>query len=135
MPFYTYVCQDCRRKFDVYMAYSEYGQKVVSCKFCESQNVTRAINRVRMLRSDESRLEGMADPSSLEGLDEDPRALGKMMREMSKQVGEDMPPEFDDVVDRLEKGQSPEDIEKEVPGLGDAAGADSLDSGDSLDSL
>jgi putative FmdB family regulatory protein len=128
MPFYTYVCQDCRRKFDVFMAYSEYGQKVVACKYCQSQNVKRAINRVRVLRSDESRLENMADPSSLEGLDEDPRALGKMMREMSKQVGEDMPPEFDEVVDRLETGQSPEEIEKEVPSIGEEPGGDSLDS-------
>jgi putative FmdB family regulatory protein len=132
MPFYTYVCQDCRRKFDVFLTYSEYGQKAVACKFCQSQNVKRAINRVRMLRSDENRMESMADPASLEGLDEDPRALGKMMREMSKQVGEEMPPEFDDVVDRLEKGQSPEEIEKEVPGLGDETGAGSMDADDSL---
>jgi len=130
MPFYTFVCQDCRRKFDVFMAYSEYGQKAVACKYCQSLNVKRAINRVRVLRSDESRLETMADPSALEGLDDDPRALGKMMREMSKQVGEEMPPEFDDVVDRLEKGQSPEDIEKEVPGLGDESAGASLDSSD-----
>jgi putative FmdB family regulatory protein len=132
MPFYTYVCQDCRRKFDLFMAYSEYGQKAGACKFCQSQNVKRAINRVRVLRSDESRMESMADPSSLEGLDDDPRALGKMMREMSKQVGEEMPPEFDDVVDRLEKGQSPEDIEKEVPSLGDESGGAGLDSPDLL---
>ncbi len=132
MPFYTYVCQDCRRKFDIFMAYSEYGQKAVTCKYCQSLNVKRAINRVRVLRSDESRLESMADPSSLAGLDDDPRALGKMMREMSKQVGEEMPAEFDDVVDRLEKGQSPEDIEKEVPGLGDESGAGGMDSADLL---
>ena len=88
------------------------------CKYCQSENVLRAINRVRVLRSDESRMESMADPSSLEGLDDDPQALGKMMRQMSKEVGEEMPPEFDEVVDRLEKGQSPEDIEKEVPNLG-----------------
>ncbi len=130
MPFYTYICQDCRRKFDVYLTYAEYGQKTVECKYCRSQNVRRAINRVRALRSDDSRLESMADPGSLEGLDEDPRALGKMMRQMSHEVGEEMPPEFDEVVDRLEKGQSPEDIEKELPDLGkegDAGGDDSLE--------
>jgi hypothetical protein len=32
-------------------------------------------------------------------------------------LGEELPPEFDEVVDRLEKGQSPEEIEKEVPSL------------------
>ena len=124
MPFYTYICQDCRRKFDIFMSYSEYGQKPVECKYCHSQNVQRAINRVRMLRSDENRLESMADPGNLEGLDEDPRALGKMMRQMSKEVGEEMPPEFDEVVDRLEKGQSPDDIEKELPELGNETGSD-----------
>ena len=40
-------------------------------------------------------------------------------------MGEDLPPEFDEVVDRLEAGQSPEDIEKAIPALGgDADGED-----------
>jgi hypothetical protein len=73
-------------------------------------------------RSDDSRLENLADPSNLAGLEDDPRALGRMMRTMSHEVGEEMPPEFDEVVDRLEKGQSPEDIERELPELGDVAG-------------
>ncbi len=127
MPFYTYVCKDCRRKFDVFMSYSEYGQKLVACKYCKSENVLRAINKVRMLRSDESRMETIADPGSLEGLDEDPRALGRMMRQMSHEVGEEMPPEFDEVVNRLEKGQSPEDIEKELPELGEMGGGPGSD--------
>jgi uncharacterized protein (DUF433 family) len=33
-------------------------------------------------------------------------------------MGEDLPPEFDDVVDRLEAGQSPEEIESALPDLG-----------------
>jgi hypothetical protein len=40
-----------------------------------------------------------------------------MMRRLGKEAGDELPPEFDEVVDRLEKGQSPEEIEKEVPGL------------------
>jgi hypothetical protein len=35
-----------------------------------------------------------------------------------------LPAEFNDVVDRLEKGQSPEDIEKEMPDLGSGMGED-----------
>jgi hypothetical protein len=66
----------------------------------------------------------MADPANLEGLDEDPRALGRMMREMSGELGEDMGPEFHEVVNRLEAGQSPEDIEKALPDIGGDAGPD-----------
>ena len=42
------------------------------------------------------------------------------MRKMGKEMGEELPPEFDEVVDRLEMGQSPEDIEKDLPDLGSA---------------
>ena len=44
------------------------------------------------------------------------------MRRMSRELGEDMGPEFDEVVDRLEKGQSPEEIEKDLPDLGSEVG-------------
>jgi len=50
--------------------------------------------------------------------------MGRMMRKMGSELGEEMPPEFDDVVDRLEKGQSPDEIEKEMPDLGGEAAAE-----------
>jgi hypothetical protein len=74
-------------------------------------------------KSEESRLEDLADPSALAGLEDDPKALGKMMRRMGSELGEEMPPEFDEVVDRLEAGQSPEEIEKALPDLANAEGA------------
>jgi putative FmdB family regulatory protein len=118
MPSYRYRCSDCKKRFEVFMSYEEYGQKPVSCPHCNSENVQRRIERIRFARSEESRLENLADPSSLEGLEDDPRALGKMMRQMSKEVGEEMGPEFDEVINRLEAGQSPEEIEEAIPDLG-----------------
>jgi hypothetical protein len=41
-------------------------------------------------------------------------------------MGEELGPEFDEVVDRLEAGQSPEDIEKDLPDLGSEGGAPDL---------
>lgn len=125
MPLYDYRCLDCKRKFDVFMTYSEYGSKTVNCQFCQSSHVMRRINRIRIAKSEESRLENMADPSNLEGLEDDPVALGRMMRKMSGEIGEEMPAEFDEVVNRLESGQSPEDIERDLPDLG----ADDSESG------
>jgi len=82
------------------------------------------MTKVRLAKSEESRMEGLMDPSALEGMEDDPRAMGRMMRKMKKEVGEEMPPEFDDVVDRLEAGQSPEDIESAMPDLGADAGSE-----------
>lgn len=127
MPNYEYRCLNCRKRFEVFMKFSDYGSQPVVCPYCKSENVQRKIGRVRVARSDESRMESMSDPSALAGLDEDPRALGRMMRQMRGELGEEMGPEFDEVVDRLEKGQDPEQIEKDLPDLGggmDAPGAD-----------
>jgi putative FmdB family regulatory protein len=129
MPLYDYLCLDCQKRFDVFMSYAEYGTRAVTCPNCKSKNVRRRIPRVRVAKSEESRMDSLAsdfsDPSALEGLENDPQAMGRVMRKMGKEMGEEMPPEFDEVVDRLEKGQSPEDIEKELPNLGgDAGGGD-----------
>jgi putative FmdB family regulatory protein len=130
MPFYDFICQDCHKRFDIFLSYSDYGKKPVSCPHCGSEAVKRRVPRVRMLRSDESRAESFAsdlsDPSALEGLENDPQSFGRLMRKMGNEMGEDLPVEFNEVVDRLESGQSPEEIESALPDLGsDDGGMDS----------
>jgi putative FmdB family regulatory protein len=118
MPEYEYRCLDCHRRFEIFMSYTEYGQKQVSCPHCGSTNIQRKIGRIRVAHSSESRLENMADPESLAGLEDDPRSLGRMMRNMSSELGEDMGSEFNEVVGRLESGETPDQIEKSMPDLG-----------------
>jgi len=118
MPVYQYRCLDCQRRFEAFITYTDYGQKQIHCTHCGSENVIRRIGRIRVAKSEESRMEAISDPAALEGLEEDPKALGRMMRKMSNEMGEDLGPEFSDVVDRLESGQNPEEIEKALPDLG-----------------
>ena len=119
MPTYDFICNACEKRFEIFLTFSEYGKKAVHCAHCKSTNVRRRMAKVRIARSDESRMESAAnDLSGLEGLEDDPKALGRMMRKMGGEMGEDLPPEFNDVVDRLEAGQSPEEIESALPDLG-----------------
>jgi hypothetical protein len=77
------------------------------------------MTKVRIAKSEEGRMESMSDDfSGLEGLEDDPRALGRMMKKMKGEMGEDAPAEFDEVVERLEAGQSPQEIEATLPDLG-----------------
>ena len=38
MPIYDYICLDCQKRFDLFMTYSEYGKKPVTCPNCRSRN-------------------------------------------------------------------------------------------------
>ncbi len=120
MPIYEYRCNDCRRRVSVlWRSFSEIGTTAPRCPVCNGSNLTRLISRVAVLKSEESRLENLADPSSLAGLDEnDPKSIARWMRKMSREVGEDLGDEFDEVINRLESGQSPEEIETALPDLG-----------------
>jgi len=130
MPIYQYRCLNCKKRFELFLSYQDYGTKKVLCPHCSSDQVQRRIGRIRIAKSEESRMDSLTDTTNLEGLENDPRALGKMMRKMSNEMGEDVGPEFNEVVDRLEKGQSPEDIEKAIPDLEGGAnhpGEDEMD--------
>ncbi len=126
MPFYDYRCSDCRRPVRLFLSYAEYDTSAPSCPHCGSRQLRRRIGRIAIAKSEDARMDAMMDESALAGLDEeDPRALGRFMRKMSSEMGEDMGDEFDEVVDRLEKGESPESIEQSMPELaegGDAFG-------------
>jgi putative FmdB family regulatory protein len=124
MPNYSYLCLDCQKRFSLQISYSEYDKAEVRCPHCQSKNVNRRLGKVRFARSEESRLDSLADPSALAGIEDDPKAMARMLRQMGDQAGEDLGGEFNEVLDRLESGQSPEEIEKDLPDLGGDIGED-----------
>jgi putative FmdB family regulatory protein len=124
LPIYEYRCNDCGRRVTLFWrSFSEIGETPPRCSFCGGEDLIRLVSRVAVVRSEESRLENLADPSSLAGLDEnDPKSMARWMRKMSQEMGEDLGPEFDEVIDRLEAGQSPEEVEEAMPDLGGELG-------------
>lgn len=122
MPIYEYRCLDCKRRVSIFWpSFSDLENEnaVPQCPRCGGTDLSRLISRVAVLRSEESRLDDLADPGALDGLDEDdPKSFARWMRRMSQETGEDLGPEFNEVVNRLEAGQSPEEIDAAMPDLG-----------------
>jgi putative FmdB family regulatory protein len=119
MPIYEYRCHDCRRRVSIFFRSFSDIEDEPACPRCGGSNLTRMISRVAVVRSEDSHLDDLADPSMLDGLDEDdPKSIARWMRKMSAETGEEMPPEFGEVIDRLESGQTPEQIEEAMPDLG-----------------
>lgn len=57
-------------------------------------------------------MDSLADPSTFGDVDEnDPRSVARWARNMARQTGEDLGSEFDEMVDRMEAGEMPEDGE------------------------
>jgi putative FmdB family regulatory protein len=125
MPVYEYECQGCGRVFSRFFWKIEDAEGT-KCR-CGSQELEQLVSKVAMHRSEESRLENLADPAQWGDLDEnDPKSMARMIRKLGNEVGEDMGPEFDEMVDRLEAGEDPESVEES---MGDALGGDDFSGG------
>lgn len=124
MPIYEYRCPDCRRRVSLFFRSFSDIQDDPACPRCGGKHLRRVMSRVAVVRSEEGRLDDLADPGMLDGLDEDdPKSMARWMRKMGSEMGEEMPSEFDEVISRLESGQTPEQIEEAMPDL--AGGMDS----------
>jgi putative FmdB family regulatory protein len=119
MPIYEYRCLNCHRRVTIlYRSFAELETARPKCTHCGHDQLQRLVSRVAMLRSEDARLDNLTDGSSMGDLDEnDPKSVGRWMKKMSAEAGEDLGDEFREVVDRLESGQPPEDIESAMPEL------------------
>src|SRR2546427_11696372 len=127
MPIYEYRCNKCKKKVSVLtLRVSE--EVNPECDRCGSKELSRLMSRFATVKSEEARLDALADPGSLSGLDEnDPKSMARWMRKMGKEMGEDLSGEdFDQMVDEMEAGNMPDD--------GGIGGGDDLgDGGGDLD--
>lgn len=99
MPIYEFLCQDCG-KISSFLIMNIRTPFSPECKKCQSKKMTRLISRVARIRSEESRLESLADPSKFSDLDErDPASMARWMKKMGKELGEDIGEDFDALVD------------------------------------
>jgi putative FmdB family regulatory protein len=88
MPIYEFLCRKCKRKMSFLVMSTASFQPV--CKYCKGENLEQLFSRFAMPKSEESRLESLADPSSFSGLDEnDPGSVARWMKKMGKELGED----------------------------------------------
>jgi len=90
MPIYEYRCEDCGRISEFLLIKTD-ELFLPQCKRCKSKKMSRVLSKVRVIRSEESRMESLADPTKCGDLDEkDPKSMARWMKRMGKELGEDM---------------------------------------------
>jgi len=90
------------------------------CKFCKSADMERLFSRFSSPKSEDARMESLADPSSFSGLDEnDPSSVARWVKKMGRELG-------DDFSDGQDLEQMAEEAANEVAsgGIGDDSSGD-----------
>lgn len=108
MPIYEYRCEDCG-KISEFLQIRTDEVFDFQCKRCKGKKMSRVLSKVRVVHSEESRMESLADPSKWGNLDEnDPKSMARWMKRMGKEMGEDV----GDVDQMMDEAMEEEKISK-----------------------
>ena len=124
MPLCEYLCQQCSKQF-TFLAGVISDNKDARCPRCGSDDLKKLMSRVARGRSDDDRMEAMAEKLETRDLD-DPRDLRRFAREMGREMGaetgEDMSAEMEELIEADARGELDED--GAGGGMGGAGGDD-----------
>jgi putative FmdB family regulatory protein len=130
MPVYEYRCKNCRRKVSVLVRGFQ-GAGEVTCNFCGSKDLTRLFSTFARLRTDQDVYGDILDDPVLVNrmMHNDPTAMVEWSRRMGGTEGEKLP-EYQEMVERLERGESYESVVPEMQKkiMGDPAAGPAPDS-------
>ena len=124
MPIYEYECQGCRRRLSL-LVRSFASASTPRCPRCGSAELARLMSRFATVKSEDARLESLADPSRYGDLDEDdPGSVARFMKRMGQEMGEDLGEDLDAAME-----DTMSEAGGEAPGGGEG-GLDDADDGD-----
>jgi putative FmdB family regulatory protein len=99
MPIYEYECEDCRRRVSLLIR-TLAAAAAPACPRCGGANLTRLMSRFATVKSEDARMESLADPAGYGDLDEnDPASVARFMKKMGREFGDDLGDDFESAVD------------------------------------
>jgi putative FmdB family regulatory protein len=112
MPIYEYRCKRCNGEFSALIMCSGDESKI-RCERCASTELTRLLSRFSYHQSDDSRLKDFDTRKRRDDtFYKDSRNIGLWGKKRAKDLGVDLGPKFDEVVERARTGKILEDYEK-----------------------
>ncbi|TAK30295.1 MAG: zinc ribbon domain-containing protein [Chloroflexota bacterium] len=105
MPIYEYRCQSCNRKNSV-LSRSFGAPTDLACSFCGGVELRRIYSPVAYHRSESDRISEL-DTSRPQGEDyyKDSRNVGLWAKKRLKEMGQDLGPQFDEIVENARSGK------------------------------
>jgi len=112
MPIYEYRCNQCKKEFSLLFLHPEEISKV-ECKFCKSSSLTKLLSSFCVHQTEESRLKNFdTSKSKGENFYKDSRNIGLWAKKRMKELGVDLGPKMDEIVERGRTGKILDDYKK-----------------------
>jgi hypothetical protein len=148
MPIYEFYCSANHKIYQFYAKTLAQGQTVPKCPDNPALSMVKLVSKFAVTTSSKGGKQGAGDEDNtggrpeaaddprmeaafgamereFSGVDEnDPRAMGRMMRRMAELTGEKMDGGMEEVVRKLEEGADPESLEEQMGG--DDPGAEGM---------
>jgi putative FmdB family regulatory protein len=100
MPIYEYRCQQCRHRFSRLWLSIGQATATLPCPKCAAAEAQRILSRVARVRSEDSRLESLADPRNFSDLDEnDPASVQRWASKMGRELGDELGEDFSEALE------------------------------------
>jgi putative FmdB family regulatory protein len=112
MPIYEYRCNQCKKEFShLILNQKEIGK--VKCKFCNSSNLTKLVSSFCVHQTEESRLKNFdASKPRGENFYKDSRNIGLWAKKRMKELGVNLGPKMDEIVEKGRTGKILEEYNK-----------------------
>lgn len=131
MPIYEFYCKGCNTIFNFFSKKID-TETCPKCPTCKKRKLDRQVSMFSSVSNagdsaeadelpfDEQKMEGALTQlaSEAEGINEnDPKAAANLMRKFSSMTGVEFGGSMDEALRRLESGENPEEVEKELGDL------------------
>ena len=128
MPIYEFYCQECNTIFN-FFSKTINTTKIPSCPKCTNTQLNRQVSIFAVtgkaredvgddnLNFDESKMEKAMQALAKEAdniNEDDPRQAARLMRKLSNMTGLELGPGMSEALNRMEKGEDPDQLEAEL---------------------
>lgn len=104
MPLYEYRCKECNKKFTALVGMTAEPDDE-RCPHCGAVCATRLVSRFARLRTEDDRVDQLADQLEVMGEPESPTQMREMVREMGKAMDEDMADDMEEMFEADMEGK------------------------------
>ncbi|CAN5404469.1 hypothetical protein BH11ARM2_BH11ARM2_26590 [soil metagenome] len=109
MPVFEYRCGSCGKKFSALLGMTT-GEEVVRCRHCGAeQGATKLVSRFARYRSEDDRIDAIADRLETMGEPDSASEMREVVRELGKAMDEDVSDEMEEMFEADMAGELDDD--------------------------